>query len=53
MIFYPVSVERANPQYAALFQKQLGYENYETTVDIYTHFTKDDISEMLNQINAI
>ena len=36
-----------------LLQKIIGHENYETTVDIYTHFTKDDISEMLNQINAI
>ena len=36
-----------------LLQKIIGHENYETTVDTYTHFTKDDISEMLNQINVI
>lgn len=36
-----------------LLQKIIGHEKYETTIDFYTHFTKEDISEMLTQINAI
>lgn len=36
-----------------LLQKIIGHENYETTVDVYTHFTKEDIKEMVAQVNAI
>lgn len=36
-----------------LLQKIIGHENYETTIDTYTHFTKDDISAMISQINII
>ena len=36
-----------------ILQKVIGHANYETTIDTYTHFTKEDISEMLIQINAI
>ena len=36
-----------------LLQKVIGHENYETTVDFYTHFTKEDIDEMVAQVNAI
>ena len=36
-----------------LLQKVIGHENYETTVDFYTHFTKEDIDEMVEQVNAI
>ena len=36
-----------------LLQKIIGHENYETTIDTYTHFTKDDISSMVSQVNII
>lgn len=36
-----------------MLQKIIGHENYETTIDTYTHFTKDDISSMVSQVNII
>ena len=36
-----------------LLQKIIGHANYETTIDTYTHFTKDDISSMVSQVNII
>ena len=36
-----------------LLQKIIGHENYETTIDTYTHFTQDDISSMVSQVNII
>lgn len=36
-----------------LLQKIIGHENYETTIDTYTHYTKDDISSMVSQVNII
>ncbi len=36
-----------------LLQKIIGHENYETTIDTYTHFTTNDISSMVSQVNII
>lgn len=36
-----------------LLQKIIGHANYETTIDTYTHFTEEDIGELVLQVNKI
>ena len=36
-----------------LLQKIIGHENYETTIDTYTHFTREDISSIVDEVNII